>query len=144
MSDHIQDRLTCKKKPSNCCQTAALAFRWTELCSCTWTKVGFYEWRGKITEASADGFMQIFTDAAIVPHANARHNNDITLLHCCRIHKWSVLEATSIRNIDPRGQTLLMAITKDETDFWGCPDIEVSDMKRKAEEASWAALPRGS
>lgn len=37
-----------------------------------------------------------------------------------------------------------MAITEDETDFWGCPDIEVLDVRRKAEEASWAALPRGS
>lgn len=68
MSDHIQDRLTCKKNPV----TAALAFRWT--------KMGFYEWRGKVTEASVDDFMWIFTDAAVVSHANGRHSNDITLL----------------------------------------------------------------
>lgn len=62
--------------------------------------MGFYEWRSKVREAAEGRCVQICTDAAFVSQADAKHRSDITLLHWCGISKWSVLEVTSIRDID--------------------------------------------
>lgn len=62
--------------------------------------MGFYEWRSKVREAAAGRCVQICTDAAVVSQADAKHGIDVTLLHCRGISKWSVLEVTSIRDID--------------------------------------------
>lgn len=68
--------------------------------------MGFYEWRGKAREAAAGRCVQICIDAAVLSQADAKHGSDITLLHCRGISKQSVLEVTSIRNIDKLLNTL--------------------------------------